>query len=87
MLVEKDKGSPNVDVQLLNRKQEVVSNATTDAEGYITFNLSTEDKITSLRCKDQNGVWVSFSFEPKIAAAGKSFRVFPDQKRMEYDEP
>jgi hypothetical protein len=86
VLVEKDKGLPNADVQLLNQKQEVVSNATTDGAGYVTFNISTEDEITSLRCKDQNGNWASFFFHPKMAAAGKSFRVLLDQKRMDYDE-
>lgn len=87
VLVKKDKGFPDGDVQLLNQKQEVVSSATTDGEGYVTFNISTENTITALRCQDQNGIWTSFSFKPKIGAAGKSFRVFLEEKRMEYDEP
>lgn len=86
VLVEKDRGFPNSDVQLLNRKQEVVSNATTDDSGYVTFNISTKDKITTLRCQDNNGIWVSFPFEPKIGTSGKSFRVSLDQKRIDYDE-
>src|SRR5207244_13336794 len=45
VLAEKDKGLPNVDVQLLNRNNKIVSNNATDDAGYVTFNLSTVQKI------------------------------------------
>jgi hypothetical protein len=86
VLVEKEKGVANADVQLLNQKQDVVSNATTDGEGYVTFNISTENKIVTLRCRNHDGIWTTFFFKPSIKAGGKSFRVFLDEKRMEYDE-
>jgi hypothetical protein len=73
----------NAEVQLLNKDGAVISVSTTDINGSVSFNISDQDKIATLRCTGPSKTVVTLPFD-SAAAAGKSFRVLLDQSRIEY---
>ncbi len=86
ILLDENKGLSETQVQLLDRNKNVISNATTDDTGYVTFNISSKDKIAILRCQDDNGRPVDFSLAIKEMTEGKTFYVRVDKKQIEYRE-
>ena len=77
----------NADVQLLNQQGGVVAIASTDATGFVSFNISSEDQIANVRCTDKTGSTTTLPFDTDVVAKGRDFRLFLDQNRIEYHEP
>lgn len=77
----------NAEVQLLNKEGGVITISNTDANGLVSFNISDQDRIATLRCTGPNNAAVTLPFDASAVTAGKSFQVFLDQNRIEYHEP
>lgn len=74
------------EVQLLDKNLKLISMGTTDRTGYVTFNISSKDKVAILRCRDRNGSPADLPLALSQIRKGKAFDVRIDTKHVDYRE-